>query len=126
MNTSKFFRSFGYALRGIMTVFKEEFNARVHFLAAIVAIVLGVVLKVAWFEWVILTLVIGGVFAMELINTSIEGLADLYSRELNPKIKKIKDLAAGAVLVAAITALIIGLIIFLPKIMAQLHFNLRT
>ena len=126
MNTSKFFKSFGYALKGIGTVFKEEFNARVHFLAAMVAVVLGFVLKVAWFEWVILILVIGGVFAMELINTSIEELADLYSREHNPKIKKIKDLAAGAVLVAAITALIIGIIIFLPKIMAQLHFNFRS
>jgi len=122
MNTSKFFRSFSYALRGIGTVFKEEFNARVHLLAAMVAIVLGIVLKVAWFEWIILVLVMGGVFAMELINTSIENLADLYSRELNPKIKKIKDLAAGAVLVASITALVIGLIIFLPKIMGQLHF----
>ncbi len=122
MNTSKFFRSFGYALNGIGIVLKEEFNARVHFLAATVAVVLGVVLKVAWFEWVILTLVIGGVFAMELINTSIEGLADLYSRERNPEIKKIKDLAAGAVLVAAITALIVGLIIFLPKIMTQFNF----
>ncbi len=122
MNTSKFFRSFSYALRGIGTVFNEEFNARVHLLAAMVAIVLGIVLKVAWFEWIILVLVMGGVFAMELINTSIENLADLYSRELNPKIKKIKDLAAGAVLVASITALVIGLIIFLPKIMGQLHF----
>ena len=122
MNTSKFFRSFSYALRGIGTVFKAEFNARVHLLAAMVAIVLGIVLKVAWFEWIILVLVMGGVFAMELINTSIEHLADLYSRELNPKIKKIKDLAAGAVLVASITALVIGLIIFLPKIMGQLHF----
>ncbi|TDI67216.1 MAG: diacylglycerol kinase family protein [Bacteroidetes bacterium] len=122
MNASKFFRSFSYALRGIGTVFNEEFNARVHLLAAMVAIVLGIVLKVAWFEWIILVLVMGGVFAMELINTSIEHLADLYSRELNPKIKKIKDLAAGAVLVASITALVIGLIIFLPKIMGQLHF----
>ncbi len=125
MDTSKFFRSFGYALKGITTVFKEEFNARVHFLAALVAVTLGVVLKVTWFEWIILILVIGGVFAMELINTSIEGLADLYSREHNPKIKKIKDLAAGAVLVAAITALLIGLVIFLPKILNQFHFNLR-
>jgi undecaprenol kinase/diacylglycerol kinase (ATP) len=121
MNTSNFFKSFTYALRGISTLFKEEFNARVHFLAAMVAVVLGFILKVVWFEWVILVLVIGGVFAMELINTSIEGLADLYSRELNPKIKKIKDLSAGAVLVAAITALIVGVIIFLPKILSLLH-----
>jgi diacylglycerol kinase len=60
-------------------------------------------------------LVIGGVIAMELINSSIEELADLYSREHNPRIKKIKDLGAGAVLVAAIAALIVGVIIFLPK-----------
>lgn len=124
MGTSKFFRSFKYAVRGINTVFKEEFNARVHFLAALVVIVLGFVLKVAWFEWIILILVMGGVFTMELINTSIEGLADLYSTELNPKIKKIKDLSAGAVLVASITALIIGLIIFLPKILVKVNFVL--
>ena len=125
MSTSKFFRSFKYAIRGIGTVFKEEFNARVHFLAALVVIVLGFVLKVAWVEWSILILVMGGVFTMELINTSIEGLADLYSMELNPKIKKIKDLSAGAVLVAAITSLIIGLVIFLPKIRVKLNFVLR-
>jgi len=122
MDTSKFFRSFRYAIRGIGTVFKEEFNARVHFLAAIVVIILGFVLKVAWFEWIILILVMGGVFTMELINTSIEGLADLYSMEFNPKIRKIKDLSAGAVLVAAITALIIGMVIFLPKILVKWHF----
>ena len=122
MDTSKFFRSFKYALTGIGTVFKEEFNARVHFLASLVVIVLGFVLDIAWFEWIIVIMVMGGVFSMELMNTSIEGLADLYSVELNPKIKKIKDLAAGAVLVASITALIIGLIIFLPKILVKLNF----
>lgn len=122
MGSSKFFRSFSYALRGIGTVFKEEFNARVHLLAALVVVVLGFVLKVSSWEWIILILVMGGVFTMELINTSIEKLADLYSSEFNPKIKKIKDLSAGAVLVASITALLIGLIIFLPKIMVQWKF----
>ena len=125
MNTSKFFRSFSYALRGIGTVFKEEFNARVHLLAALVVVVLGFVLKVSSWEWIILILVMGGVFTMELINTSIEKLADLYSSEFNPKIKKIKDLSAGAVLVASITAIIMGFIIFLPKILNQLHFSPR-
>ena len=122
MDSSKFFRSFKYALIGIGTVFKEEFNARVHFLAAVVVVVLGLVVKLAWFEWIIVIMVMGGVFTMELINTSIEGLADLYSTDYNPKIKKIKDLSAGAVLVASITALIIGLVIFLPKILAILSF----
>jgi len=125
MGSSKFFKSFSYALRGIGTVFKEEFNARVHLLAAMVVIVLGFVLKVSAWEWIILILVIGGVFTMELINTSIEKLADLYSTELNPKIKKIKDLSAGAVLVASITALLMGFIIILPKILNQLHFTPR-
>jgi len=83
------------------------------------------VLKVSAWEWIILILVMGGVFTMELINTSIEKLADLYSTELNPKIKKIKDLSAGAVLVASITALFMGFIIFLPKILNQLHFSPR-
>jgi undecaprenol kinase/diacylglycerol kinase (ATP) len=122
MSTSKFFRSFKYALTGIATVFKEELNARVHLLAAMVAVVLGLVLKLAWFEWIVIIMVIGGVIAMELINTSIEALADLYSTDYNPNIKKIKDLAAGAVLVSAITALIVGLIIFLPKILMKLSF----
>jgi diacylglycerol kinase len=125
MGSSKFFRSFSYALRGIGTVFKEEFNARVHLLAAMVVIVLGFVLKVSAWEWIILILVMGGVFTMELINTSIEKLADLYSTEFNPKIKKIKDLSAGAVLVASITALLMGFIIILPKILNQLHFTPR-
>jgi len=125
MGSSKFFRSFSYALRGIGTVFKEEFNARVHLLANMVVIVLGFVLKVSAWEWIILILVMGGVFTMELINTSIEKLADLYSTEFNPKIKKIKDLSAGAVLVASITALMVGLIIFLPKILSQLKFTPR-
>ena len=125
MGSSKFFRSFSYALRGIGTVFKEEFNARVHLLAAMVVIVLGFVLKVSAWEWIILILVMGGVFTMELINTSIEKLADLYSTEFNPKIKRIKDLSAGAVLVASITALLMGFIIILPKILNQLHFTPR-
>jgi len=114
-----------FSLRGIGTVFKEEFNARVHLLAAMVVIVLGFVLKVSAWEWIILILVMGGVFTMELINTSIEKLADLYSTEFNPKIKKIKDLSAGAVLVASITALLMGFIIILPKILNQLHFTPR-
>ena len=122
MSTSKFFRSFKYALTGIATVFKEELNARVHLLAAMVAVVLGLVLKLAWFEWIVIIMAIGGVIAIELINTSIEALADLYSTDYNPNIKKIKDLAAGAVLVSAITALIVGLIIFLPKILMKLSF----
>ena len=121
MDPSKFFKSFSYALKGIITLFKQEPNARVHLLAAMVALVLGVVLEAAWFEWMIMILVTGGVLATELINTSIEGLADLYSRDYDSRIEKIKDLSAGAVLVAAITALIVAIIIFLPKVLGELR-----
>jgi len=121
MDPSKFFKSFSYALKGIIRLFKQEPNARVHLLAAMVALVLGVVLEAAWFEWMIMILVTGGVLATELINTSIEGLADLYSRDYDSRIEKIKDLSAGAVLVAAITALIVGIIIFLPKVLGELR-----
>lgn len=119
MDTGKFLRSFTYALRGIKKAFREEFNIRVHSLAAIAVVVMGFAFKVSWLEWIILVLVIGGVFAMELINSSIENLADLYSKKPDPRIKRIKDLAAGAVLVAALSALVIGLIIFLPKIIGN-------
>ena len=119
MDAGKFLKGFAYAFRGIITAVRQEPNARVHLLAAVTVLVLGVVLDVSRFEWMILVLVIGGVLAAELINSSIEELADLYSREYHPSIEKIKDLAAGAVLVAAITALIVGLIIFLPKVVGH-------
>ncbi len=119
MSTSKFFKSFSYALAGIATAIREEFNFRVHLGAAVLAVVLALVLKISWIEWMILILVIGVVLAMELVNTGIEKLADLYSREHHPQVKMIKDLAAGAVLVAAIAALIIGAMIFLPRILGK-------
>jgi len=116
MNFERFLKSFLYALMGIKKALQNQQNIRIHFAAAILVIILGFVVQVSALEWVCLIFAIGLVMATEMINTSIEGLADLYTREDNPQVKLIKDIAAGAVLIAAITAAVVGLIIFLPKI----------
>ena len=94
----------------------EESNAWIHLCIAFCVLVAGFVFKISTAEWITVILCIGFVFALELINTSIENMADFVSKEYQDLIKKTKDLAAGAVLVGAITAAIIGLIIFVPKI----------
>ena len=83
----------------------------------LIVIILGIVLHVSAVEWAILTLCIGVVIALEIVNTAIEHIANFICPEHNLKIKIIKDLAAAAVLVGAVSALIIGLLIFTPKIM---------
>ncbi len=109
-------KSFPYAYNGMKILFREEHNARVHLFVAIAAIALGFILKIGVLEWVAVILVIGLVFITEIINTSIENIADFISPERHDKIKVIKDLAAAAVIISAIISVIIGLIIFLPKL----------
>ena len=112
----KRFLSFKYAFRGIAYMFRTQHNSLIHLFAAIFVIVLGCVYKVTLVEWSLLIFAIGLVFTTEMMNTSIESLVDICSPEINEKAGKVKDIAAGAVLVAAIISFIIGLIIFLPKI----------
>ena len=109
-------KSFSYAIAGIREFIRREHNARIHLAATIAVIIAAWVLHVSLMEAVSLTLVIGLVWITELLNTCIERMADLITLERNPNIKFIKDLAAGAVLVAAATAVIVGLFIFIPKI----------
>nr|WP_294858841.1 diacylglycerol kinase family protein [uncultured Fluviicola sp.] len=109
-------KSFKYALEGLKTLFKEEHNARIHTIGALVAIVLGFILKISLNEWIALVVAMSLVFICELFNTSLEALADFASSEKHPQIKKVKDLAAAAVLMSALSALITGIILFLPKI----------
>jgi diacylglycerol kinase len=110
-------RSFGFAFQGLKTLLREEPNARIHIVAAICVIILGFLLKISAGEWIAVIFAIGFVITTEIINSAIENIADFISPEKNDKIKKVKDLAAAAVLISAITALIIGVIIFLPKIL---------
>lgn len=107
--------SFKYAFEGIITTIKEERNMFIHFLIAIIVVITGVYVRLSLNEWLICLLLFALVFSLELINTAIENTVDLVTTKKNRKAKLAKDAAAGAVLIAAIFASIIGIIIFLPK-----------
>lgn len=114
-------KSFGYAFKGIDDVIKHEPNMKIHVVVAILVVIMAFILKVSIIEWIILVLLIGTVLAAETINTTIENLVDMYTKEYDEKAKIVKDTAAGTVLILAITSAIIGLIIFIPKIIYLLE-----
>lgn len=108
----RFFSSFGYAWTGLRRAWSEQPNLRFHTVAATIVIAFAFYVQVSGGEWIALGLTIGMVITAELINTAIENLVDLISPENNPLAGKIKDVAAGAVLVSAATAIVVGCIIF--------------
>jgi diacylglycerol kinase (ATP) len=109
-------RSFGYAFRGIATMLRRQANARLHAGATILVIGLGSLLGLSGSEWCAVVLAIGLVWTAEGVNTALEALTDLVSPEQHPLAGRAKDVAAGAVLCAAISAAVIGLIVFLPHL----------
>lgn len=111
------FGSFKFAFNGLCSLLKNEHNSRIHLLAAIIAIAMGIVLKINYIEWSLLIIVIGFVFLSELLNSSLESLADVIEPEWNENIRKAKDYAAAAVLISAIISVIVGGLIFIPKIL---------
>lgn len=114
-------KSFGYAFKGIDDVIEHEPNMKIHVVVAILVVIMAFILKVSIIEWIILVLLIGAVLAAETINTTVENLVDMYTKEYDEKAKVVKDTAAGTVLILAITSAIIGLIIFIPKIIYLLE-----
>ena len=108
--------SFIYAGRGIKAVFESEINMKIHIVVASLVIILGFVLKIKTSEWAASLLCIALVFGAEMMNTAIEKVVDLASPAVHPLAGKAKDIAAGAVLICAIIAVIIGLLIFAPKV----------
>ncbi len=113
----KALRSFRYAFQGINSLFYYENNARIHLLAAILALILGFVLQISTSEWALLVIQIALVLSAEAFNTALEKLADVVSPEYHPLIKSAKDLAAGAVLIMAFSAVVVGALIFFPKLL---------
>ena len=106
--------SFGYAIRGIGSLVRQEPNAFLHLLATISAIALGIYRHISHGEWLALAIVIALVWITEALNTCIEMLCDLWCKgEYHPKVKLIKDISAAAVLIAALSAVAAGVIIFL-------------
>lgn len=110
------FRKFSYALRGLFISLKEEKSLVIHSVVAIIAIIIGAILQINFISWAILMLTIGLVISSELMNTAIENIVDMVSFKFNFNAKKIKDIAAAATLVLAIIAVIIGMLLFIPRI----------
>ena len=107
-----FFRSFRYAIRGIAAGIKSERHMRIHIVAALYVLALGAFFGLPADRWALLLLTIGSVMSAELVNTAVEKISDAVTKEDHPLIKLAKDVAAGAVLVTAIFAAVIGVLIF--------------
>lgn len=106
--------SFRYALDGIIAALKEEPNLKFHFLIGVLVIVLSFILNISKYDWIIIIILIGLVISVELTNTAIEAVVDHFTNDNHPGAKLAKDISAGAVLVSALTATVVGTIIFLP------------
>ena len=108
--------SFVYASRGIISAYKTEQNLIVHTIALIINIILMIALKLSTVECVLIIIVITFVFTLEMVNTAIEYAIDMAMPQVHPLAKISKDVSSGAVLVASIGAVVVGIIIYLPKI----------
>lgn len=111
------YKSFGYAFQGIWECIRDERNIRIHITMTALVIIGGIVLHISLAEWIVCLILFGLVISLELVNTAVESTVDLVTEDRKPLAKKAKDTAAGAVLVSAIFAAIIGLIIFVPKLL---------
>jgi diacylglycerol kinase len=109
-------KSFGYAFQGIATLLRTQVNARIHAVATALVVLAAWYWQVSALDWCVLLLAIAMVFSAEAVNTALEILCDKVEPEQHAAIKQVKDVAAAAVLLAAIAAAIIGLIVFVPRI----------
>ncbi|KXY48940.1 diacylglycerol kinase family protein [Bacillus sp. FSL M7-1020] len=116
MKKGKLLDSFGYAIVGIFFCLRHERNMRIHYLAAVIVICCGFYFHITKIEWVVLLIVIGIVMGLEMVNTAVEKTVDLVTAGIHPFAKIAKDVAAGAVLLFAVIAVIIGAIIFVPYV----------
>lgn len=107
---------FSHAWNGLLEMVKNERNFQVHLLVTVLIVIVGVIVRFSAIEWMIIFLVIGVVLVAETTNTAIEKLIDYLKPDIHPSAKVIKDMAAGAVLIAAIMAIIIGCMIIIPKL----------
>ncbi len=112
----KLFQSFGFAWKGIRAVFSTENNMKIHISVAILVVLFGFLFQISLGEWLAVLICIGLVISSEMINTAFETLVDKVSPEKDPLAGKTKDIAAGAVLINAAISVVVGLIVFLPKV----------
>lgn len=112
-------RSFTHAFRGIALTLRSQQNAWVHAVATIAAIVASIAFGISRFEWCLITFAIAGVWVAEAMNTAFEFLCDVASPEFHPTVKQAKDVAAGAVLISALAAVVIGALVFGPRLLGS-------
>ncbi len=111
------YRKFYYAFKGIFSSLREEKSMIVHVIVSLIVIIFSLVIKISITSWPIIVITIGLVISLELINTAIENLVDMVSFKYNINARKIKDISAAATLIVAIIAVMISLLIFIPRIM---------
>ena len=109
-------KSMQHAANGIYLLLRNEPNAKIHLICAILVIILSLLVELSIFEWSLIAFAIGMVFISEAFNSAIENLSDIVSPDYNEKIKVIKDLSAGGVLISAIAAVAIACLVLFPKI----------
>ncbi|MEH6946681.1 diacylglycerol kinase family protein [Bacillus sp. JJ634] len=113
-----FVKSFYFALRGIWEGVKTERNIRIHSMMTVVVILLGAYVSLNWIEWLFVLIAVTGTIVLELVNSALERVVDLVTEEYHPLARQAKDMAAGAVLLYAIFSVIVGIVIFLPKLIS--------
>ena len=120
MKKNPLYKSFGYAFQGIFNTIRTERNMKIHCIAGVLVKIFGIWLQISKTEWMICFILFGLILALELMNTAVEATVDLCTEDRRPLAKKAKDAAAGAVLIAAIFAAVIGLMIFIPRLLGVL------
>jgi diacylglycerol kinase len=111
-------KSFKYAFDGLSTALTKGRNFRIQITLGAIAVIFGLFLGFSALEWTVLVLIIASVLILELINTSLESIVNIVSPEIRSEAKIAKDMAAGAVLIASLASIVIGAILFLPKILS--------
>lgn len=114
----KFFHSFTYPIKGLKYAYRNEQNLAVDVGISLIVLIAGVIFKLDKSEWLVVAFTIGAVISLELVNTAIEAVVDMVTEEYHPLAKVAKDTSAAAVFIIAIVAVIVGLIIFLPKVIS--------
>ncbi|OGC49718.1 hypothetical protein A2716_00085 [candidate division WWE3 bacterium RIFCSPHIGHO2_01_FULL_40_23] len=115
-------RSFLYAFNGLKHILINEANFRIHLLVSLLVILLALFLKFNYMEWVVLVITIGFVMCMEIVNSMVEELTDHLVKEHHEGVRIVKDVGASFVLIAAFVSFIVGLLLFLPKLLAILNY----
>lgn len=117
---NKFFKRFGFAFEGVFYLIRNDRNVQIHLVFLALVCAFGMFFKISGTEWTTVLLCSGLVISLEAMNTALEKLADHVEGEIHPNIKIVKDVSAGAVLIAAIFSFVIALIIFIPKVLVYL------